>query len=366
MPGENPHPPEVFAPYRLTAATFIRPRLDSFRPAFRVPGDTLEDLRAIERLDQELRHAPASPDIARRLLFEALTKNAHGTASIEGNPLTEDEVESLLTRATPALAEGADEREILNYSTFMDRLARWGVPRTCEDVLTLHAHLFKDVMTDAGAFKDHVNFVRSGQDVLYVPTDPERVRVELSNALEWLHTARDVHPLVRVIVFFHEFQGIHPFRDGNGRVGRALTTLFLHELGYEGIRYCVVDGQFNADRAPYYATLLEVERNGYDFTPWVRYMARILFTGYRRARERFLILSGIPPGSSELDVGVAEWFHRLDARVVKFGDVHAAFPAASERTLRRTLTRLSDARVLERRGERKGTTYRLALKEPDA
>lgn len=351
-----------FGRFRVTPHTLWRPERDGFTPTYRVPAATYEDLRAIERADQELRRHQPDAARARRLLEDALTRNAYGTASIEGNPLTLDQVESLL--AAPPPQSLPEEREILNYAAFIERLALAPTPRQPEDVRALHAQLFRDVLPDAGSFKDRPNFVgrRPQLEVVYVPTPPERVEPELQSALAWLHDAPE-HPLVRIIVFFHELQGIHPFRDGNGRVGRALTTLLMHQAGYEGVRYALIDYRFNEDRDAYYGTLAEVERRDWDFTPWIEYMARVLRDTFEGAVARFLFDEALPASLNARQRALAQWLARLtrdnpDARV-KFADVHAAFPIVADRTLKRDLATLRDEGVLVMEGERKGATYAL-------
>lgn len=356
-------PDPRFGRFRVTRRTVFRPPRDVFEPRFDVDQEVHEALRAIERADQELRRFRPDTLHARRLLEDALARNAYGTASIEGNPLTLDEVESLLVRGpTPDARVHPDEREILNYAAFIERLPGRTPPAGPDDVRGLHAELFEHVLPDAGRFKDALNFIgkRPEREVVYVPTPPERVEVELDNALAWLHEAPE-HPLVRAMVFFHELQGIHPFRDGNGRIGRAITTLLLHAAGYEGVRYALVDYRFNADRDAYYATLAEVERNGWDYTPWVRYMANVLRATFEGAVHTFLFREGLPEDLRERQVRVAEWFARLPAdQPVKFNDVHAAFPTVAVRTLKRDLATLRDAGVLIMEGARKGAVYRLA------
>lgn len=352
-------------PFRMTPQTVVRPPRAGFDPRFMVTAATYEDLRAIERADEDLRHLALDRDESRRLLEEALTRNAYGTASIEGNPLTLDEVESLLARGpTPENLVRPDEREILNHVAFMEQLEDHPLPRRAEDLKGLHAALFAGVLPDAGTFKTTANFIGRHRDraVVYVPTRPEHVVAETEMAFQWLHDA-DHHPLVKAAVFFHELQGIHPFRDGNGRSGRALNTLLLHHWDYRGIRYALLDFEFNADRDGYYGTLAEVEQGDWDFTPWVTYFIRLLRRTFEDAVRRRLFHERLPPDLNDRQVRVAEWFAKMDrgrpGRWLKFNDVHASFPHVAERTLRRDMAFLRDAGVLRMEGERKGARYQV-------
>lgn len=350
-----------FGTYRATERTLRRPSPPPWPPRYIVSPRVHDHLRQIERLDHELRHQQLDARDARRLAERALARNAWGTASIEGNPLTLAEVESLLARQpTPDARILPEEREILNTAAFLARLDAQRVPRAPADVLALHAQLFAGVLCDAGQFKQVANFVgrRQGREVVYVPTPPESVEAELAAALDWLHGAPE-HPLVKAMAFFHEFQAIHPFRDGNGRAGRALHALILHHWGYAGVRLATVDAAFNEDRDGYYGALADAERT-WDRTPWLEYMASVTRNAFAEAVQRALFAEGLPERLNGRQAGIAEWFARsVRGRRVKFADVHAAFPTIPERTLKRDLAALRDAGVLTMEGQRKGATYAL-------
>lgn len=351
----------AFGPYRVTAGTLRRPDRAPWPPRYAVTAQVHECLRQIERHDHELARTRLDAVEVRRLAERALVRNAWGTASIEGNPLTLHEVESLLARQpTPDAQTLPEEREILNTAAFLERLEDEPLPRRARDVLRLHARLFDGVLPDAGEFKRVANFVGRKADklVVYVPTPPERVEAELDAALAWVHEAPE-HPLVRAMVFFHEFQAIHPFRDGNGRAGRALHALLLHHGGYRGARMATVDAAFNEDRDGYYGALAAAEVE-WDRTPWLAYMAHVTRDAYGEAVQRLLFAEGLPKELNERQILVAEWFARVArGRRVKFADVHAAFPTVPARTLKRDLAALREAGVVRMEGARKAAAYEL-------
>jgi len=352
-------------PFEVTEETVQRPVRERFEPVYEVPDDVWADLRAVERADQDLARVPLGRREARRRVERALTRNAYGTASIEGNPLTLEDVEKLLERGdVPEAVHRPEEREILNYVDYMQDLPERSAPGSVDELQALHRELFEGVLEDAGQLKQEPNFIghRPSYEVRFVPAFPERVRPELENALGWFHEA-DEHPLVKVQVFFHELQSIHPFRDGNGRVGRAVATLQLHDLGYEGVRYALVDYEFNRDRDAYYEALSAVERQGFDYTPWIAYMSGVLRRTFEGALERLQFRDGLPDELDDRQVQLALWFAGVDSedpgRTVKFADVHKAFPQVAERTLKRDLKRLREHDVLVLEGAGRGSRYRL-------
>ncbi|MBW3582194.1 MAG: Fic family protein, partial [Euryarchaeota archaeon] len=327
-------------------------------------------IRDIERADADLRHYETDPETRYRIFREALAQNAYGTASIEGNPLTLEEVESLLVKApTPDNTIEPDEREILNFARFMEEIDRRPVPRTVDDIVTMHEQHFQGVLEKRGRLKERPNFIgrRADHKVVYVPSRPEEVPPELQAALDWLHEAPE-HPLVKATVFFHEFQSIHPFPDGNGRLGRLLFMLYLYHEGYTGIRYAPIDYTVNRDRDDYWHMLDEGRRHDWDRTPWVQYNLTLLGEAYRTALDRFLFQRRLPATLNERQRRIAEWFATMNRgapeRRMKLADVHAAFPYAARRTLTKDLRVLVDAGVLEKEGELKGTRYRMTRTSP--
>ncbi|HUR27924.1 MAG TPA: Fic family protein, partial [Planctomycetota bacterium] len=318
--------------------------MDAFDPRYRMTEAIHQGMRAIERADHDLaRLAPSRGSLLQRMRRGALARNAFATATIEGNPLTMPEVESLLRAGpSPARANSKDELEILNYVEFMERPEARKAPREPADVLRVHAALFRHVFKDAGAWKTRANFIgkRPGMSVVFVPTSPERVERELAAAIDWLHDARDHPPLVRALLFHHEFESIHPFRDGNGRAGRAITPMALHELGYEGSAFAQIDYQIYRRRAEYYESLAAVERAQFeDHTPWLEFMVSVVARAYGDAVELARFERALPEELTERQRRVADWFAVLEQESpearVKFNDVHQAFPEVPARTLKR-------------------------------
>lgn len=344
----------------------VRGPSKAFAPHYRVPREVGERLRRVERLDQDIGLFQAT--LGRAALRDALSYNAYGTASMEGNPLSLAEVQSVLVQGpTPEAMRTPDEREILNWAAFMGTLDDHTVPTRVSGVERLHRLLFQGVMAKArglGRIKDRANFIgRRDGTVLYVPTTPERVASELQSALDWYHGSPEA-PLVKAWLFHVEFEAIHPFIDGNGRLGRALMTLMLHRSGYPGVRHALVDYAINRDRQDYYAALQEAQANPADLTPWLHWASTVFESAYTDAAARLSVQgqANLNPRQAQ----VAAWFLRIGqtGRRVAFGDVHAAFPHVNRRTLQQDLKRLSEAGFLDLKGIRRGATYGVRRKRP--
>ena len=337
----------------------IRAPSGAFAPHYRLTREAGERLRRIERLDHDVGLLNATTD--RGTLRAALSYNAYGTASMEGNPLSLEEVQSVLARGpTPEAMRTPDERELLNWAAFMEALDDHPVPKRVADLEGLHRVLFGGVMTKArglGRIKDRPNYIglRDGT-VIYVPTPPERAAKELQAALDWYHASTEA-PLAKAWLFHAEFEAIHPFIDGNGRLGRALMTLMLHHGGYPGVRHALVDYAINRDRQDYYDALQEAQRTPSGLSPWLGYASAVFESAYVDAVARLTVQGEATLNARQAQV--AAWLLRLcqGGRRVAFGDVHAAFPHVNRRTLQQDLKRLTEAGFLDLKGVRRGATY---------
>lgn len=149
--------------------------------------------------------------------------------AIEGNSLTLKDV-TLILRENKAIGK-RDLREVyetLNTRNALERLFYHKIRIHEEDICQLHEILVKNTGVATG-YKKLPNFLL-GRTVKTTP--PERVANEMQRLLAWYHTHKAIHPLQKAAQFHAQFEHIHPFEDGNGRVGRILINVILLEHGY--------------------------------------------------------------------------------------------------------------------------------------
>ncbi len=229
-------------------------------------------VEAIRRLHQELvgfpsfdddqvlqlvRRAEAlrQPDI-RRLLTkhqplqdELLLEHTYNSTSIEGTTLSRRETEVVIfDRGTVPEKSLVEHLEVTNYATVLRDvlLGRYREPIAEELIRTLHRHLLQGIHPEAGQYSKHHRVIRGVEIALTHPKDiPEEVGELLA---AW--GGKPVKKTLREIASFHvQFELIHPFGDGNGRLGRILMALQCLERGYPPI---VIE---TARKADYYETL---------------------------------------------------------------------------------------------------------------
>ncbi len=159
-----------------------------------------------------------------RLRREARVRTVHGSVAIEGNVLSEEQVSAILD-GKRVVGPSKDILEVRNAIAAYDLLDRWG-PSSETDLLTAHETLMAGLVEAPGSYRAGAIGVIGPGGVHHVGPPAGRVPGLMADLLGWLRDSEE-HPLIASSVFHYEFEFIHPFEDGNGRLGRLWQTLIL-------------------------------------------------------------------------------------------------------------------------------------------
>ncbi len=152
-------------------------------------------------------------------------RTIHGSLAIEQNTLSLEQVTAVLN-GKQVLAPPKDIAEVKNAYEIYERLEELD-PYSADDLLTAHGIMTKGLVKESGTFRSGpVGVVDREGHILHFGTLPQYVPGLVMELLDWVKNS-DVHMLIRSCVFHYEFELIHPFADGNGRVGRLWHTLLL-------------------------------------------------------------------------------------------------------------------------------------------
>ncbi len=245
----------------------------SYQPRFIITPNLLAQVENIAALREKILAATVQVPWIPALQKDTRLRNAHSSTAIEGNPLTLEQVRAVEEgRELPGVAERA-KREVLNYFAglrFIEKNLK--KPRlTHEDLFKLHKVIAADVMDQGMAGRYRAIGVRVGRFVPPPPTDVSGLMFEL---LEWWNTeARKHSSVISSAVIHHRFESIHPFADGNGRMGRALALWELYRRGFDTHHIFSVDEFYWEDRPRYYAELDAARQQDDDMTSWLEYAA---------------------------------------------------------------------------------------------
>ena len=229
--------------------------------------------RAIGRLAGEGRRLPNPPLLMRPFL----RKEAVLSSRIEGTQATLGELLAAEAGA-PVERSPADLREVGNYVTALEYgLERLDtLPLSLRLVRELHERLMRGVRGDVatpGEFRRSQNWIGPPgctlNDATYVPPPPSELMACLAAWERFLYDEA-LPPLVHAALAHSQFEAVHPFLDGNGRVGRLLITLLLVQRGIIPSPLFYLSAYFEATREEYYARLLGVTERG-EWEEWLTY-----------------------------------------------------------------------------------------------
>jgi Fic family protein len=250
---------------------------DPLPPKLEWTGDLVAALseadRQVGRLAGEGRQL-RSPHL---LIRPFVRREAVLSSRIEGTQATLGEL--LAAEAGAAVDRSPDDlREVANYVTALEYGVTWlkRLPLSLRLVRELHGKLMTGVRGDSatpGEFRRTQNWVgpagATPERATYVPPPPEELMSCLGPWEKFLHE-RTLPPLAHVALAHYQFEAIHPFLDGNGRVGRLLITLSMIERGVLPAPLLYLSAFFEATREEYYARLRGIQEHA-EWEAWMRY-----------------------------------------------------------------------------------------------
>ena len=354
MPGDYVEKSD-YSQYRPRGYPVRHGKKDPFYPMLSLDVGIRSMMSEIRDLDDALGRYMLSERDYYDLVLDAYSSNIHWSTKIEGNRMTFEEVRSLATEFTAGKtveSPNGPTQEILNHLGFLfqDNLA---MPWTVDTVLGVHRILMKGVgQAEPGAIRStDVSAVGSDGTEFFITCPKGSVREELESLIDWVNTS-PFGDIVTAVLFFHEFESIHPFEDGNGRTGRVLFQVLLEQLGLENSGLCRIEERMLGDPGTYYDLMAYTDQTG-NYTPLVRYATEAILSAYREAVEKFSEKDRL----RDMDENT-----RLTAiRARKAGtftlqDAMGRMPS-SESSVRKRLDTLVDAGLLEKAGRTRSMRY---------
>jgi Fic family protein len=220
----------------------------------------------------------ADASLSPRLRRDNRIRTIHASLAIENNTLTLEQMAAVLD-GKRVMGLPREIQEVRNAFAAYECIDRW-VPASQSDLLEAHGILMAGLVDRPGEFRSGGVGVFHGDRVVHMAPPAERVQSLIADLLTWLeHT--DEHPLVASCVFHYEFEFIHPFPDGNGRLGRLWQTLILSRwkplLAYLPVETVIRDRQED-----YYRVLAQADHRA-DATLFVEFMLEALRSAIEEA-----------------------------------------------------------------------------------
>lgn len=254
----------------------------SFKPNSLPPIPEIEMDEEIVRLLVDANKQLVKLDTASQLISNAdlfismyVRKEALISSQIEGTQCTLDDV------LDPEVESNAnlDVSDVINYvkatQYALKRLERF--PLCCRLIREIHEVLMEGVRGQdktPGEFRHSQNWIGpancSLKDARYIPPNVEDMQDAMSDLEKYINENVDYDPLIRIALIHYQFETIHPFLDGNGRIGRLLILLYLMEKGLLAKPVIYISYFLKKNQVEYYDRISEVRRSG-NFEQWIRF-----------------------------------------------------------------------------------------------
>jgi Fic family protein len=242
----------------------------NYQPPYTI---TREILNRVAVISEAIGRLTVLTDQAKALRLRRINRirSIHGSLAIEGNTLSEAQITAIL-EGKQVIAPPREVQEVKNALAAYDRFDSWK-PEAEKALLEAHRILMSGLIDEAGIYRHGGVGVMAGQQVIHVAPPADRVPQLMGDLFSWL-ASTDAHPLIASSVFHYEFEFIHPFADGNGRMGRLWQSLILARWNplFADIP---LESLIFEHQAEYYAALQESTRQT-DSAPFIAFMLRMI------------------------------------------------------------------------------------------
>lgn len=327
-----------------------------------------------------------SQNLKDEAVVQMLTEEVVKTSEIEGEKLDPSQV-----RSSIALKLGLDmgglrksdrqkSRSIDGIvNVVLDATQNWTKPVDAERLYKWHKWLFPTGYSDfteiiVGRWREGPMEVISSpfnkQRVHFVAPEAIRVKGEMEEFLNWFESEEGVDPVLKAGIAHLYFVTIHPFDDGNGRIGRAIADLALARADKASQRFYSMSAQIRQERKEYYELLERTQKGTLDITEWLEWFLLCLLRSIqwaKQALEEVIRKAAVLRKMENLNLNSRQTKVMLKFLDGGFGELlttskYKAAVSCSSDTANRDLLGLSELELLEQTGQGKSTSYRIKAK----
>lgn len=317
------------------------------QPPYAITPQILDKISRVERLlgrYEGLNHPKPSPALRRA----SRVKTIQGSLAIEGNTLTVEQITAIL-EGRRVMGPKSEIREVKNAITAYDRLAEWK-PFVLKNLLEGHRVLMSGLIESAGQWRKGAVGIMKGSQVTHLAPPADRVPYLMKDLVTELRKESKLHPLVLGSIFHYELEFIHPFEDGNGRIGRLWHTLIL--LRYHDLfAHVPVESIIKARQSEYYSVLEHCDNAG-ESTAFIEFS----LDAVREALEETVMLVASKPVTVERRLELAA--ENFKQKTFVRQDYMKLFPSISTATASRDLKVACEKRLIIKQGDKAKTQYR--------
>ena len=276
-------------------------------------------------------------------------KTIHSSLAIEGNTLSEGEVQAVLEGKT-VVAPLKEIQEVRNAIKTYELYPKLN-PFSLQDLLLAHGTMMTGLVDEAGVFRKGGVGVFEGDKPVHIAPQADRVKDLMNDLFAWLENADD-HLLIRSCVFHYEFEFIHPFAVGNGRIGRLWQSLILGRLN-PIFEHLPVENMVYSNQQAYYNA---INKSSYlaDSGPFIDFMLEEILNALIDHQGKFNAEIADEKGLSHQQERVLGYLradkHMTAAKIAKDLDMSA-------RQIERMLADLKEKGIIRREGANRNGSW---------
>ncbi|MES2921909.1 MAG: Fic family protein [Verrucomicrobiota bacterium] len=219
-----------------------------------------------------------------KLRRENRIRSVHASLAIENNTLTLDQVTAVIS-GKRVLGPPREIQEVENAFAAYEAMPSWN-PSSSKDLLAAHRLMLSGLVPDAGKYRTRSVGIAQGRQIVHLAPPAGRVPGLMKDLLGWLKRT-DIHPLIAGCVFHYELELIHPFADGNGRIGRLWQTLILSRWN-PLFAWLPAESVIRDQQAAYYQVLAACDKAG-NSTAFIEFLLNALRTALGEATASALV-----------------------------------------------------------------------------
>jgi Fic family protein len=249
------------------------------KPPFELTEPLLDSCMAISRLlgqYEGIKLPKPKPMLIRRNRI----KTIQSSLEIEGNRLTEDQVTAILDNKR-VIGPEKDIHEVQNAIKAYEKLLAYK-PNQLSSLLESHKIMMQGIIPDAGRLRSTNVGILKGSHVSHVAPKPLLVPELMRNLFSFIKNDKKVHALIKSCIFHYEFEFIHPFSDGNGRIGRLWQSVLLFNY-HPVFEFTPIESLIKEKQRAYYKALVTSDKKGRS-TDFIFFMIKTI----RESLETFL------------------------------------------------------------------------------
>lgn len=284
-----------------------------------------------------------------KLRKENRIKTIHSSLSIEGNTLTEEQITALIEEKR-VIGPEKDVNEVVNAINVYNQLRAFN-PYSVKSFLDAHAILMQGLVPDNGKFRKKGVGIMAGNKIAHMAPPAQNVPHLMNDLFTYLKTSKEII-LIKSCVFHYEMEFIHPFIDGNGRMGRLWQTLILIKE-YPIFEFIPFENIIHKTQSEYYLALANSDKSG-NSTPFIEYMLNVINDSLHDMLD---VKSRTMNTKDRLT-----YFHEINQSEFSRKDYMNVFKDISSATASRDLKHGVEIGLFEKEGDKTKTIYRIIKK----